>query len=150
MCKSQSCGPSYETHIELAVAVFKTQDRGLVTSLKNFLTLLPSSQCLEDVLKLALCQSAVSEPKACRWILGNADCVEPELDVIHFVLESVTTQLQSQGFVLDRDFWFGPDSQIHWNIPGSENALTEGLSEKFYLLPEIFIYFQNRRALEDP
>jgi hypothetical protein len=149
MCKSQSCGPSYETHIELAVAVFKTQDRGLVTSLKNFLTLLPSSQCLEDVLKLALCQSAVSDPKACRWILNNAACIEPELDVIHFVLESVMTQLQSQGLVLNQDFWLGSDSQIHWNIPSSANALTEDLSDRSYHLQEMFIYFQNRRASEE-
>lgn len=150
MCKSQTCGPSYETYIELAAAVFKTQDRGLVNSLKNFLTLLPSSQCLEDVLKLAVCQSALNDPKCCRWLLENSDCMEPELDVSQFALESVTTQLQNQGLVLDRDFWLGPDNHLQWNVSSSANALTKDLSEKSYLLPELFIYFQNRRASEKP
>jgi hypothetical protein len=142
MCKSQSCGSSYETHIELAVAVFKTQDGGLVNSLKNFLTLLPSSQCLEDVLKLAICQSAVSAPEACRWLLSNPSYMEPELDVSHFVLESVMTQLQNQGFVLNQDFWLGSNDRLYLNIHGKFSVLTEGLTNESSLLKEIFISHQ--------
>jgi hypothetical protein len=83
MCKVKSCDSYYETHVELAVAVFKTRDRGLVRSLKNFLTLLPSPQCLEEILKFAICHLAATDPETCHWLLCNAACLEPELDLSH-------------------------------------------------------------------
>jgi hypothetical protein len=83
MCKVTSCDPHYETHVELAIAVIKTHDRGLVHSLKNFLTLLPSPQCLEEILKLAICHLATTDPETCRWLWCNAACLEPELDLSH-------------------------------------------------------------------
>jgi hypothetical protein len=144
MCKSKSCGAYYESHIELAVAVFKTQDQGLLNSLKNFLTLLPSSECLENVLKLAICESAVSDPDSCRWLLSHPFYMEPELDVSNFVLESVTTQFQSQGFVLNQDFWLGPNDRLYLNIHGEVSVLMEGLADQSSLLREIFISHQKR------
>jgi hypothetical protein len=142
MCKSQSCGPFYETHIELAVAVFKTQDQRLVNSLKNFLTLLPSPQCLEDVLKFAICQSAISDSDSCRWVLTHPSYMEPELDVNHFILESVTIQLQNQGFVLNQDFWLDPNNQLYLNIHEKANIKVEDLANNASLLRELFISHQ--------
>jgi hypothetical protein len=142
MCKSKSCEPYYETHVELAVAVFKTQNTALVKSLKNFLTLLPSSNCIEKVLKAAVCQLPETDPEACLWLLHNASCLDPELDMKQFALASVTAQLQNQGFIVGRDFWFGSDDRLYWNDQGKETAIAEGLSGEHSLLGELFIRYQ--------
>jgi hypothetical protein len=139
MCKSKSCEPYYETHVELAAAVFKTQNKALVSSLKNFLTLLPTSQCIEEVLKAAIFQLPATDPEACLWILHNSSCLDPELDLIQLVMEAVTAQLQNRGFVLDRDFWFGPGDRLYWNEQGKATAIAEGLSSEDSFLGENFI-----------
>jgi hypothetical protein len=142
MCKSKSCEPYYETHVELTVAVFKTQNKALVNSLKNFLTLLPSSNCIEEVLKAAICQLPATDPEACFWLLHNASCLDPELDMNQFMIASVTAQLQGQGFVVGRDFWFGSDDRLYWKDPGKAAAIAEGLSGEYSLLGELFIHYQ--------
>jgi hypothetical protein len=139
MCKSKSCEPYYETHVELATAVFKTQNKALVNSLKNFLTLLPNSQCIEEVLKAAIFQLPATDPEACLWLLHNSCCLDPEFDLIKFVMESVTTQLQDRGFVLDRDFWFGPGDRLCLNEQGKAAEIAEGLSRENGLLGELFL-----------
>jgi hypothetical protein len=149
MCKSKSCEPCYETHVELAVAVFKTQNKALVNSLKNFLTLLPSSQCIEEVLKAAIFQLSATDPEACLWLLHNASCLNPELDLSQFVMESVTTQLQDRGFVLDRDFWFGPDDRLYLNEQGNAAAIAKELSRKDALLEELFLTLFGPTAFPD-
>jgi hypothetical protein len=126
-------------HVELAVAVFKTQNKALVNSLKNFLTLLPNSQCIEEVLKAAILQLPATDPKACLWLLHNSYCLDPEFDLIKFVIESVTAQLQDRGLVLDRDFWFGPDDRLYLNEQGKAAAIAKELSRKDALLEELFL-----------
>jgi hypothetical protein len=145
MCKSASCESYYESHVELAVAVFKTQNQKLVISLKNFLTLLPSPQCLEEVLKSAVCQAAVTDSETCRWILSHASSMEPELDLRHFLMESVTAQFQDWGFVFNQDFWFDRDNRLHLNVRGKMRILAEELSDSTSLLEEIFIYGQKHK-----
>jgi hypothetical protein len=142
MCAINSCEPSSKPHIELAIAVFKKHDKALVNSLKNFLTLLPTSNCVEDVLKSAICQLAASDPEDCRWLLRNAPCLEPELDLIQFVMETVSTQFQNEGFKLDRDFWFDPCDRLCLNIRGKATIIVDGLSGEFSLLENIFLHRQ--------
>lgn len=71
----------HKTLIEIAVDVFKTQNLVLVSSLKDFLTGLPSPKSVEEVLVAALYQLAETEPGAYRWLLNHALCLEPELDL---------------------------------------------------------------------
>ncbi|NJM64163.1 MAG: hypothetical protein HC851_00115 [Acaryochloris sp. RU_4_1] len=142
MCKSIGCEPYYEPYVELAVTVFKTQDKVLVDSLKSFLTLLPSSQCIEGVLVTAIYQLAETGPETCRWLLGNPSYLEPEFDVIQFSMGSVSTWLQNQGFVLNQDFWFEPIGQLHLNEKIQAAVIATDLSDGPLLLEEMFIHSQ--------
>jgi hypothetical protein len=81
MCASKSCELDYEIHVELAVTVFKTQNKVLVDSLKNFLTVLANPKCIERVLIAAIYQLAETDPEICRWLLRNSSYLEPELDL---------------------------------------------------------------------
>ncbi len=100
----------YETHIELAIDVFKTQKPALVIALKNFLTVLPNPKCVEDVLTTAIYALANTEPDTCRWILRNSYYLKPEVDLVEVARRLVLIKLQNQGFILDKDFTFESNS----------------------------------------
>lgn len=117
MCVANTCEP----HVELAIDVFKTQTPALVNSLKDFLTVLPSPTCVEEVLAAALHQLAEIDPNACRWLLRNASYLEPELDIVDLAMKFALTKLEHQGFILDRDFKFEKNGRLHI----SEEALAE-------------------------
>lgn len=103
---------TYDIHLELAVDVFKSQNPALIISLKNFLTVLPNPQCVEDVLTAAIYTLAKTEPEACRWILRNSYYLKPEVDLVEFTSNLALTKLQNQGFVVNQDFKFESNSHL--------------------------------------
>lgn len=111
MCVSST----YEQHVGLAVDVFKAQNPALVISLKDFLTVLPSPKCVEQVLAAAIYQLAETEPDACRWVLRNPDYLMPELDLVDLARNFARTSLESQGFVLEQDFRLEPNGWLEVN-----------------------------------
>jgi hypothetical protein len=80
MCASNSCG----FYTELATDVFKTQNPALLKSLKDFLTDLPCSHSVEEILIEAFYQLAKIEPDACRWLLHNYTYLLPEVNLVEF------------------------------------------------------------------
>lgn len=80
MCASNSCG----FYTELATDVFKTQNSTLLKSLKDFLTDLPCSQSVEEILIEAFYHLAKIDPDACRWLLHNNDYLLPEVNLVEF------------------------------------------------------------------
>jgi hypothetical protein len=90
-------------------------------------------------LKTAICQLTKTDPDACRWLFHNFSCLDPEMDLIQFVMESVTAQLQDRGFVLGQDFWYGPDDRLYLNEQGKAAAIAKELSRKDALLEELFL-----------
>jgi hypothetical protein len=108
MCLSNLCEP----YIELAMDVFKTQNKALLKSLKDFLTGLPNSSCVERVLTTAFQQLAVMDSQACRWLLRNSCILLPEVDLVEQAIQLAQTLLQAQGFVLGQDFSFEPSGRI--------------------------------------
>lgn len=80
MCASNSCG----FYTELATDVFKTQNLALLKSLKDFLTDLPCSQSVEEILIEAFDQLAKIDPDACRWLFHNYAYLLPEVNLVEF------------------------------------------------------------------
>ncbi|NJL51293.1 MAG: hypothetical protein HC930_02060 [Hydrococcus sp. SU_1_0] len=80
MCASNSCG----FYAELATDVFKTQNLALLKSLKDFLTDLPCSQSVEEILIEAFYKLATIDSAACRWLLHNHDYLLPEVNLVEF------------------------------------------------------------------
>lgn len=139
MCASKSCELDYETHIELAVTVFKTQNKVLVDALKNFLKVLPSPKCVERVLIAAIYQLAETDPEICRWLLLNPSYLEPELDLVKLAKESLSAWLQERGFVLGQDFIFEPSGRLQLNEKAKAAMIAESLSGDRLLLEEILL-----------
>jgi hypothetical protein len=108
MCLSNLCEP----YVELAMDVFKTRNKILLKSLKDFLTGLPNSNCVEKVLTTAFQQLSVMDSEACRWLLRNSCVLLPEVDLVEQAIQLAQTLLQAQGFELGRDFSFEPSGRI--------------------------------------
>ncbi len=84
--------------VELAIDILKVQNKALVNSLKDYLTVLPSPQCVEEVLAAAIHELAETDPDACRWMLRHPDYLEPELDLVELAVKLALTKLQASGF----------------------------------------------------
>lgn len=128
---------TYDIHLELAVDVFKSQNPALIISLKNFLTVLPNPQCVEDVLMAAIYMLAKTEPEACRWILRNSYYLKPEVDLVEFTRNLALTKLKNQGFVLNQDFNFEPNQHLQVTEQAKAGLMTENSDGDRLLLEEI-------------
>lgn len=133
MCLAET----YDIHLELTVDVFKSQNPALIISLKNFLTVLPNPKCVEDVLTAAIYMLARSEPEACRWILRNSYYLKPEVDLVEFTSNLARTKLQNQGFILNQDFKFEPNSHLHVTEKAKAGLMEDNSDGDRLLLEEI-------------
>lgn len=138
MCVTDTCEP----HVELAIDVFKSQTPALLSSLKDFLTVLPSPKCVEEVLAVAIYKLADTDPDACRWLLRHPQYLQPELDLIELTIKLALAKLQNQGFVLGQDFRFEPDGQLYMSEK-AKTKLTIGNSAGERLLLEEILQVHN-------
>jgi hypothetical protein len=123
--------------VELAIDVLKVQSKALVNSLKDYLTVLPSPQCIEEVLAAAIHQLAETDPDACRWMLRNPDYLEPELDLVELAMNLALSKLQNQGFVLEQDFKFEPNGRLQINQKAKAQLMVGNSACDRLLLEEI-------------
>lgn len=128
---------TYDIHLELALDVFKSQNPALIISLKNFLTVLPNPQCVEDVLTAAIYTLAKTEPEACRWILRNSYYLKPEVDLVEFTSNLALTKLQHQGFVVNQDFKFESNSHLQVTEKAKAGLMDNNSDGERLLLEEI-------------
>lgn len=144
---SMCLAETYDIHLELTVDVFKSQNPALIISLKNFLTVLPNPKCVEDVLTAAIYMLARSEPEACRWILRNAYYLKPEVDLVEFTSNLARTKLQNQGFVLNQDFKFEPNSHLQVTEKAKAGLMEDNSDGDRLLLEEILQVCDSTPAL---
>ncbi|HEY9671490.1 MAG TPA: hypothetical protein V6D11_08610 [Waterburya sp.] len=128
---------AYETHIELAIDVFKTQKPALIIALKNFLTVLPNLKCVEDVLIAAIYSLATTEPDNCRWILRNSCYLKPEVDLVEVARRLALIKLQKQGFILDKDFSFESNSGLQMTEEAKAGLMEDNSAGERLLFEEI-------------
>lgn len=128
---------NYDIHIELAVDVFKSQNPTLIVSLKNFLTVLPNAKCVEEVLTGAIYKLAKTEPDACRWLLRNSYYLKPEVDLVELARSLALIKLEMQGFVLNQDFTFEPNSRLQITEQAKSRLLLENSAGDRLILEEI-------------
>lgn len=126
-----------DTHIELAIDVFKTKNLALLASLKDFLTVLPNPKCVEAVLIAAIYQLAEADSDACRWLLRNSYYLEPEVDLTELTLNVALRKLHSEGFVLGQDFSVELNSRLHISAEAKSRLMIENSECDRLLLEEL-------------
>lgn len=135
MCLSNN----HEPHVGLAIDVFKTQNLGLLMSLKDFLTIFPNPKCVEEILITAIYQLAECDSEACRWLLRNCAYLEPEVDLMELTMNLARTKLENEGFILDRDFSVVSRSRLNISKEAKIRLMVEDSVGARLLLEEILL-----------
>lgn len=129
--------PRYGPYVELAVTVFKTRNILAITSLKNFLLVLPHAVCMVEVIKLALEQLAATEPDTCRWLFRYTCYLKPEIDLVQEAQDVACWWLQKQGLIITKDFWFETDGKLRLLSPVQPPSTAELSPYDLLLLQEL-------------
>ncbi len=127
----------YESDVELAVEVFKAQEQASINYLKDFLTVLPSPRCIEQVLAAGFYRLAETDPDACCWLVRHPYYLMPELDLIEEARKLAISKLRSQGLVLGRDFRFEPSGRLQISEKAKAGLLVGNSAGDRLLLKEI-------------
>ena len=127
----------YESDVELAVEVFKAQEQASINYLKDFLTVLPSPRCIEQVLAAGFYRLAETDPDACFWLVRHPYYLMPELDLIEEARKFALSKLQSQGLVLGQDFRFEPSGRLQISEKAKAELLVGNSAGDRLLLKEI-------------
>jgi hypothetical protein len=118
-------------HVSLAFDVLKTQDANLVCSLRDFLSVIPSSKSIELILIKAIYQLVENHPESSQWILTNPNYLMPQFDLVHWALNTMRNKLISSGLINK-----GKDFEVDWQAqklyvrPEYLSGIWENLSEK--------------------
>jgi hypothetical protein len=131
-------------HVSLAFDVLKTQDANLVCSLRDFLSVIPSSKSIELILIKAIYQLVENHPESSHWILTNPTYLLPQFDLVHWALNTMRTKLINAGLVNK-----GKDFQVDWQAqklyvrPEYLSGIWENLSEKdTFILSKLLVIDQ--------
>ena len=127
----------YQSYIELAIDVFKTQDQVLLKSLKDFLTFLPSPIDIEQILAASIYQLAEVDSDSCRWLLRNPFYLMPELDLIDLARKMTFSKLESYGFAEGEDFQLDNNNKLRLSEIAKTTLLEESSMCDRFLLEEI-------------
>ncbi|MDY6782186.1 MAG: hypothetical protein SW833_06475 [Cyanobacteriota bacterium] len=112
---TQQTSSEYQCYVEIAIDVFKARSPSLINSLKDFLTCLPNPKAIELVLAVTIYELAETDPLACRWILQHPDYLMPELDLVALAIQTILSDLETQGYISGRDFCFERPNWFYWS-----------------------------------
>lgn len=133
-----------QLYIELSVDVLKNQDRKALEFLKNFLTVLPSLTEISAVLMAAIEQLAQTDPESCRWILRHPQYLMPELDLLAWGQQILTSQLQTGKLMPERDFLFDKNANILLTKEAKLRLIASLLDVECLILEETISTYANR------
>lgn len=106
-------------YVDLSIDILKAQDPEAIQALKQFLTVLPDTTWIGNILSIAIDQLAEDAPDACRWLLRHPEYLQPEFDLPQKIQHDLLETLQNMGFIAGRDF------QIEQRLQLSEELKTE-------------------------
>lgn len=101
-----------EQTVSIAVALIRSRDLRTIQILKRFLTYIPSSTDIKQILTIAVTQLSKTCPETTCWLLQHPEYLQPELNVLDIVVDTLSVKLSSWGFVYNRDFHFDENGKL--------------------------------------
>lgn len=111
------------TTLKIAVSVLVSPTPEIIRYLKDFLSVLPTPLCIEQVLLQAICQLAEQNLEVCRQVLVYVEVFQPELDLKQMVQQAVIEFLQAENFTLNRDYHIDQTGRLHLSTEAAVTAL---------------------------
>ncbi len=100
------------TTLEIVAKVLEVSNASNICYVKDFLAVLPTPLCIEQVLLQAIYQLADENPLACRQVLTYEKSFLPELDLRQQIQQTILEFLQTRDFALHRDYKFDGAGQL--------------------------------------
>jgi len=101
-----------EQTVSIAVNLISSRDLETIQTLKRFLTYIPSSTGIKQILIAAVTQLSETCPETTCWLLQHPEYLQPELNISDIVISNLSTKLSSWGFVYNRDFCFDKNGKL--------------------------------------
>ncbi len=114
--------------INIAIFLLKTHKPEAICSLKDFLTIIPSSEKIQQVIITAINQLIETEPETIFWLLNNPHYLQPETDIKLIVTRKLNEKLFAWGFIPE-DIHFNEDGNLEFNVVSKERLLSRNYSE---------------------
>lgn len=127
--------------LEIVVKVLEVSNPNNIRYVKDFLAVLPTPLCIEQVLLQAIYQLADQKPIVCRQVLVYAAAFLPELDLRQQIQQAVLEFLQVRGFVLHQDYKFDSAGRLEITDEVIATLLAELTSGDRLLVTELFSWY---------
>lgn len=113
------------TTLEIVIKVLEVSNASDIRYVKDFLAVLPTPFCIEQVLLQAVYQLADENPLACHRVLAYEKAFLPELDLRQQIQQAVLGFLQTKNFALHRDYQFDGAGQLEMSDEVINTLLAE-------------------------
>jgi|GEM_PF-5862019 len=84
--------------VNLTIFVLKSHKPEAINTLKDFLTVLPTQEHINQILITAIHEILETEPEKIYWLLNNSTYLQPEIDVKKVVNQKLKEKLFAWGF----------------------------------------------------
>jgi len=107
----------------IAIYLLKSQHPEGISSLKDFLTILPSPGKIKQILITAINQIIETEPETIYWLLKNPTSLQPEVDIRVIVTQKLNEKLLAWEFT-PADIHFNKDGNLECNAATKDKLLS--------------------------
>jgi hypothetical protein len=90
--------------IRIAVELLQTQNPRAIVMLKDFLTCIPSPTSIRSILATAVAELIDISPTTLCWLLQHPEYLQPEVNVVKVVTQTLINRLIGLGFISGQDF----------------------------------------------
>jgi hypothetical protein len=111
----------------IAVFLIKSHNHEAINSLKDFLTIVPSPEIINQILITAINQMIETDPETIYWLLKNPTYLKPEIDIEFIVSKKLNEKLLSWGFPPE-DIHFNDHGNLEVNAATKESLITANYS----------------------
>lgn len=123
--------------LEIVVKALEVSNASNIHYVKDFLVVLPTPRCIEQVLLQAIYQLANQNPVACRQVLVYTTAFLPELDLKHRIQQAALELLQTRGLVVHQDYQFDSTGWLEIRAEATATLFAELTDGDRLLLTEL-------------
>jgi hypothetical protein len=113
--------------ITIAIFLLKSHKPKAINNLKDFLTIVPSSEKIKQILITAINQLLETEPETIYWLLKNPTYLQPEIDIKVIVAQKLNEKLIAWEFQPE-DIHFNEHGNLEFNPAAKDRLLSENPS----------------------
>ncbi|MTJ11139.1 hypothetical protein FJR11_00700 [Anabaena sp. UHCC 0187] len=111
-----------------------------ISSLKDFLTIVPSREKIKQILITAINQLIDTEPQKIYWLFKNPTYLQPEIDIKIIVTQKLNEKLLAWEFKPE-DIHFNENGNLEFNAAAKDRLMSTNYSSDNYAVLKLVQLF---------